>query len=136
MQLADELPMIYTVCIMGFATFSYKRSPGAQLLIGVVMVGLASFITVCDRTGPLLYFLVFPFMATNDRSPSQIYYLYGKDPVFHQVAYGLLTAANVFRSFSVMERELRPALNKRNPATSGRLMREMWTVALAGLCQS
>jgi dihydroceramidase len=47
MQLADELPMIYTVCIMAFATFSYRRSVKAQALIATGLVGLAVFITVC-----------------------------------------------------------------------------------------
>lgn len=46
MQLADELPMIYTVCIMGFATFSYRRPAKVQALIAAGLVGLAVFITV------------------------------------------------------------------------------------------
>jgi len=46
MQLADELPMIYTVCIMAYATFSYRRPLRIQILIAVGLVGLASFITV------------------------------------------------------------------------------------------
>lgn len=50
MQLADELPMIYTVFIMCYATFSYKRSPRTQILIALVMIGLGIFITVCDIT--------------------------------------------------------------------------------------
>lgn len=47
MQLADELPMIYTVCIMAYATFSYKRPLKVQLLVAAGMIGLAVFITVC-----------------------------------------------------------------------------------------
>jgi hypothetical protein len=46
MQLADELPMIYTVCIMGFATFSYRRTLKVQILIGLALFALAVFITV------------------------------------------------------------------------------------------
>lgn len=46
MQLADELPMIYTVCILAYATFAYKRPVKVQVLIGAALVGLASFITV------------------------------------------------------------------------------------------
>jgi hypothetical protein len=46
MQLADELPMIYTVCILAYATFSYKRPVKVQILIGAALVGLAVFITV------------------------------------------------------------------------------------------
>ncbi|KAK4039792.1 ceramidase-domain-containing protein [Parachaetomium inaequale] len=108
MQLADELPMIYTVCIMGFATFSYRRSAKAKTLIAVGLVGLAVFITV--------------------------YYLYAQDPVFHQVAYGLLTAGTIFRGFYVMERSLRPKLSQRKPAEEcDRYMREMYKLALTGI---
>jgi Alkaline phytoceramidase (aPHC). len=46
MQLADELPMIYTVCIMGFAAFSYRRSVKEQLLVAACMTSIAVFITV------------------------------------------------------------------------------------------
>lgn len=49
MQLADELPMIYTVCIMAFATFAYKRATRVRVLIAIALVGLAVFITVCDH---------------------------------------------------------------------------------------
>jgi dihydroceramidase len=52
MQLADELPMIYTVCIMGFATFSYRRAAKVQALIAAGLVGLAVFITVCTGSYP------------------------------------------------------------------------------------
>lgn len=108
MQLADELPMIYTVCIMAFATFSYKKSVGVQVLIAAAMVGLAVFITV--------------------------YYLYAKDPVFHQVAYGTLTLTLICQGFFVMERDLRPKLMQRNPAECGRQMRQMYKLAFTGLC--
>ncbi|KAK3298913.1 ceramidase [Chaetomium fimeti] len=107
MQLADELPMIYTVCIMGFATFSYRRPAKVQALIAAGMIGLAVFITV--------------------------YYLVAKDPVFHQVAYGILTATTIFRGFYVMERHLRPKLSQRNPAECGRYMRGMYTLSLTGI---
>ncbi|KAH6627961.1 ceramidase-domain-containing protein [Chaetomium tenue] len=107
MQLADELPMIYTVCIMGFATFSYRRPAKVQVLIAAGLVGLAVFITV--------------------------YYLVAKDPVFHQVAYGLLTASTIFRGFYVMEKHLRPKLSQRKPAECGRYMRGMYTLALTGI---
>ncbi len=46
MQLADELPMIYTVCILAYATFSYKRPVKVQILVGAALIGLAVFITV------------------------------------------------------------------------------------------
>lgn len=38
--------MIYTVCIMGFATFSYRRTLKVQILIGLALFALAVFITV------------------------------------------------------------------------------------------
>ena len=49
MQLADELPMIYTVCIMGFAAFSYRRSVKEQVLVAACMISIAVFITVCYK---------------------------------------------------------------------------------------
>ncbi|KAK4188002.1 ceramidase-domain-containing protein [Podospora australis] len=107
MQLADELPMIYTVCTMAFATFSYRRSTPVKVLIGAALFGLALFITV--------------------------YYLYAKDPVFHQVAYGLLTATTIFRGFYVMEWDLRPAMKKRNPVNCDRYMKEMYKLAMTGI---
>ena len=47
MQLADELPMIYTTCIMAYAAFSYRSSARVQALIAAALTGLAIFITVC-----------------------------------------------------------------------------------------
>lgn len=52
MQLADELPMIYTVCIMSFAAFGYGISPKAKALLAVGLTGLACFITVCQPPLP------------------------------------------------------------------------------------
>lgn len=46
MQLVDELSMIYTTCVMVFATFSYSRSPRFAVFLGVALLGLAGFITV------------------------------------------------------------------------------------------
>ncbi|RYP23972.1 hypothetical protein DL765_000858 [Monosporascus sp. GIB2] len=51
MQLVDELSMIYTTCLMCFATFSYARSTVFSYLLGTVLTGLAWFITV--RTAPV-----------------------------------------------------------------------------------
>ncbi|KAL2266574.1 hypothetical protein VTJ83DRAFT_5926 [Remersonia thermophila] len=107
MQLADELPMIYTVCIMAFATFGYKRPAKDQALIAAGLVGLAVFITV--------------------------YYLYAQNPVFHQVAYGLLTFSTVCRGFYVMEHDLRPQLKQRNPEETNWYMRKMYTLAVSGI---
>lgn len=46
MQLADELPMIYTTCVMAFATFSYSRTRRFSIVVGFALAGLALFITV------------------------------------------------------------------------------------------
>jgi len=79
-------------------------------LIATSLVGLATFITV--------------------------YYLYAKDPVFHQVAYGTLCLATVSWGFYVMESRVRPTLKKNSPADADRIMRETWTLALSGTSSS
>ncbi|KAK3936302.1 alkaline ceramidase 3 [Diplogelasinospora grovesii] len=107
MQLADELPMIYTVCIMGYANFSYKQPPKTRLLVAGAMMGLAGSITA--------------------------YYLHAKDPTFHQAAYTLLTLATIGRGFYVTEHQLRPALRKRNPAECDQLMGRMHALAWTGI---
>ena len=66
------------------------------------------------------------------RLPVQVYYLYAKDPVFHQVAYGILVLSTVARGFYVMEQDLRPTLSQRNPAECGRYMQQMYTLAVTG----
>lgn len=109
MQLADELPMIYTTCIMAFATFSYSRPRRLTVLIGVGLAALAAFITV--------------------------YYHLSQNPVFHQVAYASLTCAVVFRGMYVMEAHLRPALKERSesPAHAEQIMKQMWSMATTGI---
>ncbi|KAK4211409.1 ceramidase [Rhypophila decipiens] len=107
MQLADELPMIYSVCIMCFIAYSFQRPPAVQALVGAVMTAVAIIITV--------------------------YYLYAKDPVFHQAAFGFLQLATTFRGFYVTEWKLRPLLKKRNPSRADEQMRETWNLALAGV---
>ncbi|KAK3394006.1 ceramidase [Podospora didyma] len=107
MQLADELPMIYTVSIMCFATFGYGRSPTARFLLGAVLVGVAAFVT--------------------------IYYLYAKDPVFHQLAHTVLLLTTVARAIYLTKYEVRPALEKRNsPAVANQRMDEITNLALSG----
>jgi hypothetical protein len=46
MQLADELPMIYTTCIIGYTTFAYDRSRLGALGVAAFFGGLAWAITV------------------------------------------------------------------------------------------
>ena len=65
-------------------------------------------------------------------SMSQVYYLYAQDPVFHQVAYGILTLGTICRGFYVMERDLRPKLSQRNPTECDRYMRDMYKLAATG----
>lgn len=74
--------MIYTTCIMCYATFSYSKSGRSRTILGLGLLGLSIFITA--------------------------YYHYLGDPVFHQVAYAILTIVVVFRSMWVMEVTLRP----------------------------
>lgn len=109
MQLADELPMIYTTCIMAFATFSYSKSTLTRTLMGLGDVGLAAWITA--------------------------YYVTSKDPVFHQVAYAALTCAVVFRGMYVMSVHLQPALEKRTPDAAN-IMQQMWKMAFTGMAPS
>ncbi|CAG7961899.1 unnamed protein product [Penicillium nalgiovense] len=82
MQLVDELSMIYTTCLMAYASFSYSRSTTVRVCLGISLAGLAVFIT--------------------------LYYHYLQDPVFHQNAYALLTTVVVLRSMHTMEVTLRP----------------------------
>ncbi|KAI9881028.1 MAG: hypothetical protein M1830_008910 [Pleopsidium flavum] len=86
MQLVDELSMIYTTCLMCYATFSYSKSRQFALLLALSLISLAIFIT--------------------------LYYHYLQDPAFHQNAYALLTAVVLFRSMYVMEFSLRPSLRQ------------------------
>ncbi|KAF7548030.1 hypothetical protein G7046_g8819 [Stylonectria norvegica] len=107
MQLVDELSMIYTTCLMLYASFSFRRSKAFSVSLGLGLLGLATFITA--------------------------YYAITQDPAFHQTAYGLLTATVVFRSMWVMESELRPALEARHPGKSKQTLRTMWAMVGTGL---
>ncbi|EGD86661.1 hypothetical protein H112_05167 [Trichophyton rubrum D6] len=126
MQLVDELSMIYTTCLMCYATFSFSRPRSQCIILGAGLLSLAIFIT--------------------------LYYHYLQDPVFHQVAYGVLTAVVIFRSMWVMEVTLRPSLqrsrNHTKPGvwghtltTSGetvnhrdlRILNSMWVMVAYGL---
>lgn len=46
MQLWDELSMIYTTCLMMFASFSYSRSVVFSSVFGLCLLGLSAFISV------------------------------------------------------------------------------------------
>ncbi|KIX07955.1 uncharacterized protein Z518_02609 [Rhinocladiella mackenziei CBS 650.93] len=83
MQLLDELAMIYTTCIMFYAVFSHRQSKQMSILIALLAVGIGAFVTA--------------------------YYMYIKEPLFHQNAFALLTAIVFFHSVYGMEINLRPA---------------------------
>ena len=82
-QLVDELSMIYTTCIMFFATFAHGKSFQYAMVLSVFLVSLSAFITG--------------------------YYHYLQDPSFHQNMYALLTAIVLLRSMYVMEVSIRPS---------------------------
>ena len=48
MQLADELPMIYTTCIIGYTSFAYGKSRAGSLGVAATFFGIAFAITVSD----------------------------------------------------------------------------------------
>lgn len=99
--------MIYTTCVMAYSTFAYGRPKHVKTLIAVGLIALALWIS--------------------------IYYHMSQNPVFHQVAYAILTCAVVFRGMYVMEWHLRPALRERNPAEGDAIMQKMWEMAITGM---
>lgn len=46
MQLVDELPMIYTTCIMAYAALTYSRSVRFRVVTAASLAALAWWITV------------------------------------------------------------------------------------------
>jgi len=66
--------MIYTTCIMFYAIFSHGRAKSTKVLIALLVVLLAVFIT--------------------------LYYHYLKDPLFQQNMFALLTAIVAWRSLA------------------------------------
>lgn len=126
MQLMDELSMIYTTCLMNFATFSYGKSRRYSTVLALLLVSLALFIT--------------------------LYYHYLQDPTFHQNAYAILTAIVLFRAMYVMEVNIRPKFRSKereaaNPKPPGQskpvqerqdsrdheILRTMWKMIAFGL---
>lgn len=78
--------MIYTTCLMAYASLSYTRSSRVQVALGVFFVLFCAFITA--------------------------YYHYIQDPTFHQTVYAALTVFIVFRSLYSMECNLRPSMRR------------------------
>ncbi|KAF2813221.1 alkaline ceramidase-like protein [Mytilinidion resinicola] len=125
MQLVDELSMIYTTCLMCYATFSHGKSKLYSIILAASLVSLSLFIT--------------------------LYYHYLQDPTFHQNAYALLTATVVFRSMHVMEVNIRPKFKEKAAREVQRatragqaeqdrqderdkdILRQMWTLIACGL---
>ncbi|KAF2018827.1 alkaline ceramidase-like protein [Aaosphaeria arxii CBS 175.79] len=126
MQLVDELSMIYTTCLMFYATFSYGKSKLYSITLGVALVVMALSIT--------------------------LYYHYLQDPTFHQTAYAVLTAIVLFRAIYVMEVNIRPAFRtkeredanprsgvlgeaaqNREDARDREILRQMWVLIAWGL---
>ncbi len=117
MQLVDELSMIYTTCLMCYATFSHARSTVFRICLAIGLVALAVFITV--------------------------YYHYLQDPTFHQNAYALLTATVLLRMMWIQEALLGPTwssskkgkeVEQREPGFSDReILSTMWLMVAVGL---
>ncbi|ODH50329.1 hypothetical protein GX48_03603 [Paracoccidioides brasiliensis] len=98
MQLVDELSMIYTTCLVCYATFSFSKSTKSRIFLGLSLFGLALSIT--------------------------FYYHYIQNPVFHQNSYALLTVIVLLRSIWVMETTLRPS--SRNKGQECRPKRQIY----------
>lgn len=126
MQLVDELSMIYTTCLMNYATFSYGKSRLYSTTLAIGLVSLSLFIT--------------------------LYYHYLQDPTFHQNAYAILTAIVLFRAMYIMEINIRPSFRSKereaansNPLSSAKgarkeedlrdeqILRTMWKMITFGL---
>lgn len=127
MQLADELPMIYATCIIGYATFSFGKSRTLRVVVGLALFSLALFITVSAPSRPAV--------ACRLTAIQVVYYI-TKDPVFHQVSYGVLTAAIVFRAMYIMKFQLHPALELRCADRVEAIMTQMWKMCFTGQSSS
>lgn len=126
MQLIDELSMIYTTCLMMYASFAYSRSRYFSTVLGTGLLALAGSITVWSFLYVMLGVVDISLITL------QLYYHLTKDPVFHQVAYAILTATIVFRSMWVMESQLRPALESRGGNKSKELLKTVWIMVATG----
>lgn len=126
MQLVDELSMIYTTCLMCFATFSYGKSMRYSIGLAIGLVSLTLFVT--------------------------LYYHHIQDPAFHQNVYALLTAIVLFRAIYMMEVAIRPqfksdkrkalnprpdravrAVRKQEDLRDQKILRTMWIMIATGL---
>lgn len=83
MQLVDELSMIYTACLMCYATFSFSQSRLVRSILGVGLASLAIFITV-SLFGPhylLVSYILLALLSFSTRSsfPPKCF----RDPYHH-----------------------------------------------------
>lgn len=101
MQLLDELSMVYTTCVLFYATFEHGRSTRSKIALMALTIGIAASVTG--------------------------YYHYLGDPVFHQNMFTLLTLIVFLRSLYLMEVTLRPSrrTTKRNPNTNEQSRRDV-----------
>ncbi|KKA30530.1 hypothetical protein TD95_003362, partial [Thielaviopsis punctulata] len=106
-QLADELSMVYATSIMSFVTFAYGQDTGTRIVTFLVLLFFVVFVTA--------------------------WYVVYKNPIFHQVAFGVLMAATVFRAAYATGWELRPALQARNPKDCERIMKELRNLVVYGV---
>lgn len=95
-QLVDELNMIYTTCLMGYASLSHRRSTRFCVILAIACVVFCAGVTA--------------------------YYHYLQDPLFHQNVYAAMTIWLVLRSAYKMELALRPKW--RHSLESDRVARE------------
>ncbi|CCG80603.1 Putative uncharacterized protein [Taphrina deformans PYCC 5710] len=85
-QLLDELPMIYTTLIMFWGIFDQGLTRKSSIALGGVTVAMGVGITW--------------------------YYLVNKNPVFHEVAYGLITASVLFKSWHLTATQVKDPVAK------------------------
>jgi dihydroceramidase len=123
MQLVDELSMIYTACLMCYATFSFSRSRVFRQLLGIGLASLAIFITVSyspphgqldtdDHPKALLSLSSrYGISSFQQKGRNEILnsLFFKPDPVFHQNAFALITAIVLLRSMYIMEVNIRPS---------------------------
>ena len=119
MQLVDELSMIYTTCLMVYASFGHSRPTNVKIGLAVFLVALCIFIT--------------------------LYYHYLQDPAFHQNAYTILTVIVLGRGMWIMETTLRPAFRRNDESKTQsvqarlpvkkdvEIIREMWVLVAFGM---
>jgi Ceramidase len=95
MQLVDELNMIYTACLMCYATFSFSQSRVTRQLLAGGLLSLAIFITVGvlfpEIKVPLLIqrnSVILSLSARSSLPPKCLRHYYSRRPLPLDVRYG------------------------------------------------